>query len=110
MIIISTIVIGTIAFGGVKRVNPDLQEGAAADNSTRFDGFPFANCTCAHIKLLHEIHAWAWRNHNLKIQVAAMNRLTELGAIKPRPTPHIVRDDYDEEAEAQGVSVRDLIA
>ena len=48
---------------------------------------------CNHIPLLQEIHAWAWRNHDLAVQIRAVNRLKELGAIEPAPRPFDRRDD-----------------
>lgn len=76
-----------------------------------FADFQFEHCS--HIPLLEEIHAWAWRNHDLKIQVAAVNRLKDLGAIKPRRASSFNRDadqrDYDEEAAAHGVGVAELL-
>ncbi len=61
---------------------------------------------CTHIPLLREMHAWAWRNHNLEVQIAAIKRLEELGAIKPRPRRLDTRDndqkDLDEYREFGG--------
>ena len=70
--------------------------------------------TNAHIKLLHEIHEWACCNHDLEIQMSVMKRLEQLGwPPQPRPRPLDTRDeaqrDYDEEADAHGVTVREIL-
>ncbi len=74
--------------------------------------FDFAACN--HIYLLQQIHAWAWRNQQLTYQIAAMNRLFELGAVR-RPWPRLVwsqdddQRDLNEEADSHGVTVLTLV-
>jgi hypothetical protein len=74
--------------------------------------FEFAACN--HIALLCEIQEWAWRNQAHAYGIAATNRLVELGALR-RPRPMLVwsqddvQRDYEDEADAHGVTVLRLI-
>jgi hypothetical protein len=68
---------------------------------------------CDHIPLLFEMYRWGQRHYDLDVQCRARNRLVELGAITVRPNLRLVYDadqlDYAEEADAHGVTVRDLL-
>jgi len=72
-------------------------------------------CTNAHIPLLKHLHARAWAHHDLKVQIAAMKRLQELGAHTPPRPPTIIiaydadQRDFDDEALAHGVSVSQIL-
>lgn len=64
-----------------------------------FETFEFETCTVAHKALVDAIHKWAWRNHNLKVQIAANECLERFRGSKPRPIVAAVRDDDQKDTD-----------